>query len=278
MSLNVPTRTHVEADLNYLLHNGERPVNYAYPAPPGVPQNSGRLDTRRVSIANARVLLEPPALDTHGFTLAAHQSAFTDFGDEVQLREHYYPESVALLKRLTGAEHAVIFDHTLRLDSSGHTEAGVREPVRRVHNDQTLLSGPRRVRDHLPKEEADRRLRSRFAIVNLWRPIGEPVQTAPLALCDARSISSADLVPTDLVYRDKVGETYSFLFQPKHRWFYYPALRPDEVVLIKIYDSLADGRARLTAHTAFDDGTSAAQATPRRSIELRSLVFWPADA
>ena len=272
------TQTHVEADLNYLQPNGARPVNYAYPAPPGVPQNSGGVDTRRVSIANARALFDPPQLDTHGFTLASHTSAFTDFSDEAQLRKHYYPESAALIKQLTGAEHVVIFDHTLRFDQRGHSEPGIREPVRRVHNDQTFVSGPRRVRDHLPINEAEQRLRGRFAIINLWRPIGEPVRTAPLALCDARSIHSDDLVATDLVYRDKVGETYSFVYQPRHRWYFYPTITPSEVVLIKIYDSSTDGRARLTAHTAFDDAAAPENAPPRRSIELRTLVFWPAHA
>ena len=27
------------------------------------------------------------------------------------------------------------------------------------------------------------------------------------------------------------------LYHERHRWFYFPRLRPDEVVLLKIYDS-----------------------------------------
>ncbi|HET6337538.1 MAG TPA: CmcJ/NvfI family oxidoreductase [Polyangiales bacterium] len=97
-----------------------------------------------------------------------------------------------------------------------------------------------------------------------------------LALCDARSISRDDLIASDLVYRDKVGETYAFRHNPNHRWFYFPEVRPDEVVLLKIYDSLVTGAARLTAHTAFDHPNTLPNAAPRRSIELRTLVFWPA--
>jgi hypothetical protein len=262
----------VQAELNYLYYTGERPVSYAYPAPPGVPQQSGKWEPHAVQIRNARRLERPPTLDTHGFELRSQRSALGDFSDENAIREIYYPESIALLRAATGAEKVVIFDHTLR--SSEPAASGVREPVRRVHNDQTFLSGPRRVRDHLPAEEAAERLRRRHAIVNLWRPIGSPVRVWPLALCDARSIHERDLVPSDLVYRDKVGETYSFRHSPAHRWYYFPELAPDEVVLLKIYDSLTDGTARLTAHTAFADPTSPAQAAPRRSIELRALVFF----
>ena len=98
----------------------------------------------------------------------------------------------------------------------------------------------------------------------------------PLALCDARSIAFEDMVPSDLVYPDRVGETYSFTWNPNHRWYWFPRLRPDEALLLKIYDSREDGTARFTAHTAFEDPTGAPEAPPRRSIELRALVFWPA--
>ena len=102
------------------------------------------------------------------------------------------------------------------------------------------------------------------------------MERLPLALCDARSISSNDLVPSDLVYPDKVGETWSFTWNPEHRWYWFPRLRPDEALLLKIYDSLEQGVARYTAHTAFEDPTGSQEAPPRRSIELRALVFWPA--
>jgi len=271
------TRDYVEADLNYLAYDGQRPVNYAYPPPPGVPQSSARFESHQVKIENARRRAERPSLHREGFELREHRSAVHDFSDESLIRSAYYWEVERLLQAATRAEKVVIFDHTLRLDTPGHAEAGIREPVRRVHNDQTFVSGPRRVRDHLPAEEAEQRLKHRYAIVNVWRPIGAPVKTAPLAMCDARSISRDDLVPSDLVYRDKVGETYAFRHNSNHRWFYFPQVRPDEVVLLKIYDSLVTGAARLTAHTAFDDPNSAPNEAPRRSIEVRALVFWPAS-
>lgn len=272
--MTAPAPAAVEADLNYLLYTGQRPVGYAYPAPPGVPQQSGAPLPTRVRIENARALPEPPALDRHGFELRRAPSEFGDFSDEKAIVERYYPEAQRLLREVTGAVEVVVFDHTLRLGVPGHGEAGVREPVRRVHNDQTFVSGPRRVRDHLPPEQAEERLKKRFAIVNVWRPIGRAVRSAPLALCDSRSIVGDELIATDLVYRDKVGETYSVVPRDQHRWFYFPEVEPEEVVLIKIYDSLTMGVARLSFHTAFDDPTTPLDAPPRRSIELRTLVFF----
>jgi hypothetical protein len=266
----------VEVDLNYLLNTGQRPVNYAVSVPPpaGQPQRSGEVAPTRVRVQNARLAPESPTLDRNGFQLVPSTTELRDFSDDQAIRERYYPEVQALLKRVTGASKVVVFDHTQRLGRLGHNDAKLREPAQRVHNDQTFVSGPRRVRDHLPADEAEQRLKKRHAIVNVWRPVGEPVQTWPLAMCDARTIGLDDLIPSDLVYPDKVGETYAFQPNREHRWSYFPKLQPDEVLLLKIFDSNTDGTARLTAHTSFQDPNSAPDAPPRRSIEVRTLVFW----
>lgn len=201
-----------------------------------------------------------------------------DFYQQEEVKSVYYPEVERLLKEATGAEKVVIFDHQVRnIALAKRGEKNAREYGKAVHNDYTAKSGPRRVRDHLPAEEAEERLQHRFAEINVWRAIRGPIEATPLALCDARSIESRDFVPSDLVYRDKVGETYRFLHNPNHRWFYFPRLERNEVILLKCYDSKEDGRARFTAHSAFEDPTSPPDAAPRESIEVRALVFWPSE-
>jgi hypothetical protein len=81
-------------------------------------------------------------------------------------------------------------------------------------------------------------------------------------------------VPCDLVYRERVGETLGFLYNPKHCWYYFPRMERNEAILLKCYDSKDDGRARFTAHTSFEDPSSPSNASPRESIEVRALVFW----
>ena len=99
------------------------------------------------------------------------------------------------------------------------------------------------------------------------------VEETPLAVCDAQTLRQDDFVPTDLRYPDRAGEVYSLYWRAEHRWFYYPDMRTDEALLLKCYDS--DGaRARFTAHTAFDDPTSADDANSRESIEVRTLAFF----
>jgi len=169
-----------------------------------------------------------------------------------------------------------VFDHTVRTADRA-VERGLRTPVRSVHNDYTEKSGPQRVRD-LMGDDAETLLKNRFAIINVWRPIRGPVLDKPLGLCDAQTMAPGDIVPTDLKYPDRTGEVMSIAYNPAHHWFYFPRMQRNEAVLLKCFDSTTDGRARFSAHSAFDDPTSPAGAPPRESIEIRTLVFYPPSA
>jgi hypothetical protein len=264
----------VETTLNYLADGAERPVSYAYTPPSGIPQTTRQNSPQTVTIRNARPVLSQLSLDKQGFVLTHQNSKVANFYDDQEVRKVYYPEVERLLKETTGAVKVLIFDYVVRCaPKSRQGEKGVREPARIVHNDYSFKSAPRRVRDHLP-EEAEELLKHRFAEINVWRAIRGPIQESPLALCGARSIAPQDVVASDLVYPDRVGETYAFTYNPNHSWYYFPQLEPSEVILLKCYDSKEDGRARFTAHTAFNDPTSPPDAAPRESIEVRALVFF----
>ena len=272
----VDTLPCVRATLNYLHRSNEKPYIYTFEPPAGTPPRSGEENSvKDVPIRDGRPLNGRVSLDQQGFLLLRHETKVADLYDEAALQSVYYPELEQLLKGVTGAKKVVVFDHTFRSPRSAQEKAkSMREPVRRVHNDYTTTSGPQRVRDLLDHDEAEERLQKRFAEVNVWRPIHGPVEEIPLAVCDASSISATDLIPTDLIYRDRLGEIYNFSYSPNHKWFYFPRMQGNEVVLIKGYDSAEDGRARFTAHSAFDDPTTPPNARPRESIEARALAFF----
>jgi hypothetical protein len=237
-----------------------------------VPRRDGNYRFFKVRMHNARPYAKDLSLDKQAFILTHHDTKMRDFHDEAELKSAYYREVEELVKRETGASKVVVFDHTVRTGDRA-VERGYRQPVISVHNDYTEKSGPQRVRDLLP-QEADELLRRRFAIVQVWRPIRHPVETFPLAICDARSLSDDDLVVSERRYPNRVGQTYAISYNPKHRWYWFPHMRRDEAIVFKVYDSLKDGRARWTAHTAFDDPTSPPNARPRESIEIRTLAFF----
>ncbi len=265
----------VGTSLNYLVDMGEKPVTYSTEPGSRLINHTGRYEERAVTIHNGRLIVDRLSLDREGFIFINHETQVSDFYDEEEVRSVYYPEMEQLVKQLTGASRVVMFDHTLRAaDDATREEKKVREPVRRVHNDYTEWSGPQRVRDLLPADEAGALLQHRFAVIQVWRPIRKPVQSAPLAIADARSLPPKDLIATERRYPDRVGEIYHITYNPDHRWFYFPKMQRNEALVFKTYDSARDGRARFTAHAAFDDPTSPPEAPARESIEVRTLAFF----
>jgi hypothetical protein len=265
---------YIEAPVNYLDESAEKPVTYLYEPPAGVPIRSSRTTKQWMKIRNGRLAINKLTLDRQGFAFVRHRTQVSNFYDPEEVTRVYYPEVEQLLKQATGALRVHVFDHNVRCrPMAKRGENGAREPVKFAHNDYTFKSGPQRVRDLLPGE-AERLLKRRFAEFNVWRPIRGPVEESPLAVCDATSMTLRDFVPTDLKYRDRTGEVYSVVFNPNHRWFYFPRMERDEALVLKCYDSAEDGRARFTAHTGIDDPTSAPDAAPRESIEVRTLVFF----
>ena len=262
----------VLASLTFIQPTAVKPYVYMYAPPPGRPVRFAPQVEKQVLIRNARLVPGGFSLDREGFTFRRHESAVDLYNDAAVERDHY-PEIVDLVREETGAARVLVFDHTLRTATSSKPDGtAVRPPVLRVHNDYTTKSAPQRIRDLLP-DEADALLQRRYAFINVWRPIVGPLEHLPLALCDARSIEPEDAVANDLLYPDRVGETYLIRYNPKHRWFYVPRMTTDEVALIKCYDS--DGsRARFSAHSAFEDPNTLANALPRASIEIRTIAFF----
>jgi hypothetical protein len=264
----------VEATLNYIADMPERPAFYLYEPPAGAPWRNTKGDRHRLPIHDARDLPTAPTLDREGFVLAKLDTAVENLHDASAIRDRYYGEVERLVQRITGATRVLAFDHNLRSATvEGRQADGLQGPVRYAHNDYTEGSAPQRVRDLLEPHDAETQLGHRVAVVNVWKPIRGPVESAPLAVCDARTIRPADLVPTDLRYKDRTGEVYSLRFSPLHRWFYFSRMRPEEAMLLKCYDS-DPTCARFTAHSAFDDPTTPPDARPRESIEVRTLVFF----
>jgi hypothetical protein len=233
-------RRRSEAVLNYIVDDGTK--IFTETGAPGANdrRSGGKPDQRRVTLHNGRG--RDFALERAGFRFIRHDTEVADFFDEAEVRRIYYPEVEALVKAESGAARVVVFDHTLRTADDAAREARkIREVVSRVHNDYTEWSGPQRVRDLLP-EEADELLRRRFAIIQVWRPIRYPVETFPLAICDARTLSPDNLVISERRYPNRIGQTYAITYSPDHVWYWFPRMRRDEALVFKTYESLDDGQ------------------------------------
>jgi hypothetical protein len=270
----VVSMSDVTAELNYSVDTGVKPIKESYGPGNVRSRNTGAMEAHPVRIRDGRPLAGQLALESNGFVLVEHATRVGDLFDRAHILEQYYPEVEALVQRVSGARRVVAFDHTVRSgDDSERAARQVQEPVLIVHNDYTEWSGPQRVRDILP-DEADALLQHRFAIIQVWRSIGRAARRHPLGLVDARTVAPGDLIAAERRYPDRVGEVYVVSYNPAHAWFYFSALRPDEAIVFKVYDSENDGRARFTPHSAFHDPTTPSDAPPRESIEARAFAFF----
>ena len=273
----------VNAPLNYLEAADEAPHIHIYPPSSGRPTVRPAAMRQTVPIRDMRAEPGELRLDTCGFELRTAAAAFGDYYDEAAVRARYYPEVEAAMLSLTGAHTVVVFDHNVRSSArAARSEPGVRLPAEQVHNDYTERSGPKRKREILEAAGLADLMDRHVAFINLWRPIIGPVRDNPLAVCDARSVLPADFVVTeirhfgedDLQVPRHVGEIYSVIYQPAHRWFYVSEMQPEEVLLLKCYDSRIDGRARFMPHTGFQNPACPSDFVPRESIEARTLVVF----
>ncbi|KAI4859850.1 hypothetical protein F4820DRAFT_138951 [Hypoxylon rubiginosum] len=222
---------------------------------------------------------EKYALDSHGFQFLQHESRLSGlsaYQDDDLVKAEYYPESVRLLKNITGASRVFIFDHKTRCGPSNWHKLGKgnrssRGPLLRAHVDQSYAGAELVLRRWFPGE-ADELVRRRYQIINIWRPI-KPILKDPLAVADATSIADADLVAASIIYPADRDETWTIKPAHTHQWYFKYAQQPDEVLFIKCFDSDERVPARRAPHTAFEnveekDGES------RESIETRALVFY----
>lgn len=273
----------VEGELNYLATSST--LNRRYVAP-GAELNTGHYEPHRVFIRNARAAAEDFSLDCQGFVLARHHSAVCDFTDKAEVEARYPAEVEQLVRRLTGADCVIPLGWVLR--TAGATTAAVQPPASDVHVDMTHDRAQRLARNLFASAVSVESGFRRFIASSLWRTFSAPPQDWPLAVCDARSVEDCeglpntmvrvpvlpalDAIPAILPDEETLPAAAVFHFNPRHRWWYFPHMTRDEVILLKLHDS-DHARAWRVPHSAFRDPTCP-HATVRESIEFRTVAYF----
>ena len=275
----------VKAELTFIVPQDEKPYFKSSALTGDQPKVFFKTEDLVVTINDMRPLVHELSVDRHGFELMTFATAVDDLYDDEAIAGVYEAELITLLKARLGADRAAVFDHTRRSDgAAGAANAdGLRGPASRVHVDYTPRSGPQRAKDRLGEDEVDRILGSggRISQINVWRPINGPVRRTPLAVADASSVAWEELIATDQRFPDRTGEIFQLAHGDGQRWFWAPDMADDEVLLIKGWDSLDDGRARFTPHGAFklpgQENNEDIGAPPRESIEARCFLVYEAN-
>ena len=228
-----------------------------------------------VTIHDVRPIRHELSFEKNGFVLVNHPSACRNFYDPAEVEKTYLPEVCDMIQRLTGADKVISFGTMTRTNNEGAQEGN--QPAFGAHVDY----GDRTVRmfakDVLGEQEAEKWLKGRYMLINVWRPI-TIVRSCPLAVCDASTIDESDLCYSEV--RGGLGDPnrptlygYAVAFNENQRWYYVPEIRPEEALCFKLFDT-DDSAVQWSAHSAFELPETPADAPPRESIELRTISFF----
>ncbi len=187
------------------------------------------------------------------------------FDDTQDWRTTYDAELTQLLQTELNAKEVIVFDHTVRIDDPNAD----RKPARNVHSDYSQNGAEKRLVDLLGADAAADWVKGHYAFINIWRPIGAPINSAPLGFIVPDSVAEADWITLDLIYPDRMGQIMGLAANPDHRWIYMSKMTPDEVVYFNIYDNRGQPSV---AHSALDMTEDPSIHTVRKSIESRTLV------
>ncbi|KAI1121605.1 putative 7 alpha-cephem-methoxylase [Nemania abortiva] len=263
----------------------EKPYYLYIDPPPGYPNaNFATAPGATEVIHDVRGREHEFNLDDHGFAFAIQKPPLVKLTEEMIVSE-YLPSLEVMLRELLKQDCEIIwFDWRTR--SSNNDRADLPEgtkvsledrmitlaPIRAVHVDQTPAAAIDRVYRHVDGDRADELLKKRFRIINVWRPLGGPVESFPLAFCDGSSVPRDRLVEVDVVRQSFPGESYYPLESEEYKWHFLNKQTPDEVLFMKMNDSDTTVKAQCCPHASFAQ-TADPDAKPRESIEARALVF-----
>ncbi len=252
----------------------------------GEAEEQSTMQTRphQVSIHSARSIAA--SLDREGFQIVSHHSALTHF-DNIELdpmaNAKYLDELSGLLAEVTGAARVLMMLGGAKQRFSERAPDKVAtlvngKPARYPHADNTDASSSAQIAFAAKTVGIDLNEYSRHALYNLWRCVSPPPQDCSLAVCDARSIAAADEISVIAVTLSRIhGEirhiTTGYLNNPNHRWYFFPDMNADEVLIFKAHDT-DEQRPRRVAHTAFDNPQCPADAPARASIEVRAVALF----
>jgi SAM-dependent methyltransferase len=211
--------------------------------------------------------------------LARCESKCTNCCDAAEVERVFYPEMEKLLLAFyPGATDALVYNHDVfdkdykgdRREDQANKNPGVNANYAYlVHNDLNDNSGRVRCRELLTKNlrnfgreqryteaDADAKMLRRFLSINLAKPM-ETVGQNPFVLCAWPSFADQPYITNYRIYDDRVGETTRFTYRPSHEWYWFPQQTPNEVSMLKCYDSITDGSvSRWSFHSACVDPTA----------------------
>ena len=278
-STDLPRFIETTANFANARHRGYRVPNRYSAKDPSELRNLGA--SHAIVVRNARLLDPPPTLDSHGFQLVSAPTRLDLMKTEV-VAGAFYEECRQLLLAATGCEEVRGGAHEYRSGFGGATGARGVKPTpngsggayaQGIHADMCAA-----VEDRFLRLIPDQR---HFESINIWRSAKpETIRMMPLAVCDMRSVQPDDIVFGDGQNTGNIKQYMKVVDQrlihgAHQRWYYFPNMTADEVLLFRQYDTRQEAlNLRTVFHTAVADPATPADAPMRFTIEVRMQAIY----
>ena len=269
----VKNQSAISAEINYIKSNIQATFDLSTQKKSAT-KLTEHVDKRTVIIDDARLLETTPTLAEDGFGLAVNEYDVSDYFNDEAVSTELYPQLIKHLKNLTGAEHAMVFDHTIRSVADSLNREEKRSPILTVHNDYIASSAENRLHIELKKHGLKRSDYGHYQFINTWIPLVGVVLDNPLAFIDARTVSSTQSHLLQVAYPDRIGEIEGFSYNPENRWFYFSEMTSKEQVNFKVFDSDEHNGISRIPHSAFSLPIQNNGLQNRVSIELRTILLF----
>lgn len=226
---------------------------------------SPELQVTEVSLLDTRGKHVAASFEKDSVGFAKVPTRVASFAEPKDWQTTYNAELKELLVSTLAVKEVVIFDHTVREDNPNSD----RKPARNVHSDYSTEGAKRRLIDILGADKASKWSDGHYAFINVWRPVDNPINSAPIGFVRPSSVEPQDWILIDLIYPDRRGHIMGLAANEQHEWIYQSKMTPNEVAFFNIYDNR--GRPSI-GHSAIDLVEDPNINTIRKSIESRTLV------
>ena len=239
----------------------------------------GSRETRRantsfqpIKVHNARPRFEAGEidLDMNGFTLSSNRATVTDYRDDDEVREKYHPQMIELIKRETGADHVFVRGHLIRTEKPIDFNDGY---ARFVHCDYNMTRIHEMAHDLFAEQGVTAKSTWKYAWYNTWQPFDNPAYHNPLTCIDWESLPEGDVIDYYYTGRGNDSKVAAPVYNPDHRWCYFPEMSTEEVLVLKQLDERPN-RSYYCPHVSFDNKAVSEELPPRRSIETRLVAVF----
>jgi len=237
----------------------------------------------------AEAASEHDFLERRGFVLLRAPTAVRDWGDEAAVARIYMPEVEHLIRTRLYPGRKIEIVQPPRVGRRGpgtdnpQYGTGVHQDYGTTADDfqhnVLAFTSPEIAagwRTRFEREDVEG-----YIMLDFWRTTGMagPLKHMPLGLCDPTSVEPQDIIPTALEGIAPSGMAthhVSLSHNPGQRWFYYPDMTADEVLVFKLFQLMRDEDQqpyRACFHTALDDPATPPDVHPRQSCEHRVSVM-----